>query len=237
MFKTFLVIFLFVVSLCANDSSLESENPKYCENNIYLTKYLDSLESSSENSSNSSKIDIEIVKLLIDKQEKLSEKERNNLKFYSDFINNGYIYNERFIYLVGSILILIGFLIFIIAFVLGIWQRNKINTFEKEFSLLKKSNKEIIKNMNSSKDELNSEFNQFKKSIVELDSYNAKIQDTLEKVNNLEEQYMLHIQNLKEDHEKNNLDTNKNTNIKNDDIEKGIDENISSEINPFKKKG
>lgn len=235
MFKFFLLIFLFVVNLYANDSGIESGNSKNCENNIYLSKYLDSLESSSENSSNSSKIDIEIVKLIIDKQDKISEKERSNLKFYSDFINNGYVYNERFIYIVGSILIFIGFLIFIIAYVLGIWQKNKINTFEKEFSLLKKLNKEAIKNMNNSKDELNSEFNQFKKSISELDSYNAKIQDKLEKINNLEEEYMLHIQNLKEDFKKN--DINMNTNISNNDIKKSIDENIPSEINPFKKRG
>lgn len=171
MYKYFLVLFLSIIFLTASDNS-SSDNCCF-NNNINFEK-------ETEKSSNS---DQELIKYLIDKQDKSFENEKNNLKRYYDFINNGFIYNERFIYFVGSILVFIGFLILVCAVILGLWQRNKINTFEEEFQELKKLNSTYISNIKL-------EFNAYKELTKDMESQYVNLQTGNDNVKNLENTLM-----------------------------------------------
>lgn len=125
------------------------------------------------------------LKLLLKEKGELDNKQKSTIDYYVKTIADNKVTFEYFVYFVGVILITIGLCIFVVSLILGVWQKNKINTYDDEL-------KEYKADFEKMKNNLNTEFKYIRDNLdkkkEKLEKLYVKGEDLINNLSNIKEE-------------------------------------------------
>lgn len=139
--------------------------------------------SSNDSYSNSDlKVLKDYLEILLKKEQDISDTKDKTIDYYIESVKNSKDNFEYFVYFVGTILIFIGTMIFITVRTLGLWQKDKINTYEDKIELLREKIEKVLeKQINNNKDEFKYLKNNYEKEIQTYENKVKELEETIVK--------------------------------------------------------
>lgn len=141
-------------------------------------KFTAIIDSSKQNCQSSNTIigcnsDIKILKeyleILLKKEQNISTTKDDAIDYFTKSITHSKDRFEYYVYIIGLVLVLIGFLIFVVVVTLGLWQKNKVRSYGKKIRRFENNHK-------SFEDKTNNNLKLYEDSYKK---YDLKIESTL----------------------------------------------------------